>query len=129
MSGALESVQGRLIVAARWAGDAGIGAPALATRVRAIVDEASSRAGVLVAVFADGAAFSFDPETMDDAMEVALSLGRAGSAQDPIENGATPRWKVGVALGEIAAIHGGGAAEQLSVGPAIGRAWALARTR
>ena len=108
-----------IVVALRWAGPASAPASVVAAGVRAAIDRASVGGAHLIGIGADGGSFSFD----DDAIEEAIDLALAYVSPDE----GPQRWKVGVGLGELASVRDQEGFERLSVGPAAGRASALAR--
>lgn len=103
-----------IVVCLRFAGDAN-NAEELAAAVRSAMERASIGGARLIGVGADGVSFGFD----DGATEEAIDLALAAIAQS--------NWRVGIAIGELAAVREEDAFERLSVGPSAIRAAALAR--
>lgn len=108
-----------IVVSARWGG-AIDDAEVLAAEVRGAMERAQVAGGVLVAVGADGASFGFDDGATEEAIDLAVMLVDHGGAL-------AHKWRVGVAIGSLAAVRDEDAFERLSVGTAIARADALAR--
>lgn len=104
-----------IVVALRYGGDAP-SADALAAEIRAAIDRAAALGARLVGVGAEGVSFAVDDAAVDDAVELGLAF-----ADDDA------RFRVGIAIGELAAIRDEDPFQRLSVGPAAQRAFALAR--
>ncbi len=108
-----------IVVSLRYAGEASVarGTDALAAEIRAALDRAAALGARLVGVGPDGVSFAVDDAAIDDAVELALAFA-----------GRDARFRVGIAVGELAPIREEDPFERLSVGPAAQRAFALART-
>jgi len=79
------------------------------------MERAAVAGGRLVGVGPDGASFGFDDGATEEAIELAVAL-------------ASEKWRIGVGVGDLAAVRDEDAFERLSVGSAAQRAVALART-
>ncbi|MBI2391624.1 MAG: ATP-binding protein [Deltaproteobacteria bacterium] len=95
-------------------------AEALAAEVRAVMERASVAGARLVGIGPEGASFGFDDGATEEAIDLAVMLVDHGG------EGAS-RWRVGVGVGDLAAVRDEDAFERLSVGPGAARAAALAR--
>jgi len=103
-----------IVVTLRWGGESR-DAEGLANEVRTAMERASVAGGRLVGVGADGASFAFEDGATEEAIELAVSI-------------AQQLWRVGIGVGDLAAVRAEDAFERLSVGSAAQRAVALART-
>jgi hypothetical protein len=122
-----------VVVAVRW----GLGAldtSALAVRVRGAIERASVSGGQLAGVAPDGASFAYEPSSVEEAIDLAISFAIEGGEEgDEIPRPARragaepPRWRVGVAVGDLSVVRELGNFERLAVGTAASRASALAR--
>lgn len=108
-----------IVVSVRWGG-AIEDAEVLAAEVRGAMDRAQVAGGRLVGVMADGAAFGFDDNAAEEAIDLAVMLVDHGGPT-------AHKWRVGVGLGSLAAVSDEDAFERLSVGTAPARAAALSR--
>lgn len=115
----MRDAQNAVVVAVRWAGES-VSAVALAAEVRAAIERAAALGAALIGVSPDGASFGFDADAVEEAVDLAVALVEHGGA-----DGA--RFRVGVGVGELAAVRDVAGVERLSVGPAAQRAGALAR--
>lgn len=103
-----------IVVCLRYGGDANQGVE-LAGAVRNAMERATASGARLIGITGDGASFGFDEGATEEAIDLAL----AAIGKD--------EWRVGVAVGELAAVREEDAFERLSVGSAAIRAAALAR--